>query len=419
MLAAWAQRFEMSPWPGGRLIVDDATMAALDPGQVAQMRSAGVMPSRRSEWLHERRDPAAASNNAAGGEHRSPSPEEQLAVVALDGLRFDVARPTESLRRQAAEPIDQTLEFLALGAFLPGLEYEIEESVDGSNDRAPLAPVADGLAGPHAEGWKRAAAMRGAFLPYLAHLRCRELLEGRPATHPAGLSPHDWPSAGLGWAPHTFVGDDLLVAGMRRLGGGDSPFYLPGGEWVDFFEGSRFRDVRKFPEERQPPPPGRVLALLRAGAIVPLFDLAVRAPFATGSPRRPGPPDHLVLKGAPLVERQHSYYDPFAVAGDRWRVPLAEIPRLRVATWRESERVHVVVEGAPRRVTLLLRWHRPGRIAAGRDARSAISLVQVENEQQFLVATDCWLYHAARDEVMIRTRLEPDLPLHVVVSDMG
>jgi hypothetical protein len=411
---AWARLLASEGWPGGAMSSgSDAS------GVAAELRALGFIARKPRDGESD----AGGEEDARDGDRREApfdaSLGERLWRVARSAFARDGGESADSedaassrafsawlgAEGERAEPFGPTF---ALGAFAPAFRFALPAGAPRSlrdalpaNDRAP---------------WLRAARMRLALAPFHAHLRCREALEGLPAVRPLGLAAEEWPAAGEA-PPHFLLGEDLLAAGPLPPAGPCPPLMLPPGEWVDYYDGGRHRQRRTLGQAD--PMPGRVLLMMRSGAILPLFDLGLAAPFATGSAKRPGPSGELILKIAPSGEREAEFHDVYATAGDRLSVAASEAPKLRVSYATDRRGLTLRVVGAPRRLTFILKWHRPGSVLVGPTERALRPLKQATRDEEFVASPDVWIAHLMRDEVLAKTSAEPAGELWLRVEDLA
>jgi len=371
--------------------------------------------------------PSGRVTLAQGGSF-AQRPELQFARLAFSSYDSRPAGIHRGLRHDPAE----SLQLLALSALAPEGNFTIE------NANEPMKWLA-GADAVTTAAWKRAAKLRLAFMPYLLHGVATEARTGQPWWHPMQMDGEvEEP-----WQPHVMVGPDVLLAGMAPL---SESLVLPPGEWIDYDEGGRFSKRRTLfvPQGQSLPagPPsatptiGRLAMMLRVGAIVPMFDLTVVSPIpGVNDPDGTGPPrDRLLLKIVPHGHRSVSFFDPLAVVGqltkgadlgwdhDAWRhVSTDSGPMLDVRVDREARHteIEIVTRGTTsRQFILMLRMSQPARVLAGHDARAMAELAHVEKDAQWSQASECWMYHPFRDEVLIRVQAEPNRPLLLRLDDI-
>jgi alpha-glucosidase (family GH31 glycosyl hydrolase) len=138
------------------------------------------------------------------------------------------------------------------------------------------------------------------------------------------------------------LGDDLLVAPVVAPGARERRLFLPDGEWVDWWEGQRFRGRAVVTVAA---PLNRIPLFVRAGAIIPLADGSGRL---TRNRRPDQPLDPLLLKvyepSEPTSGSQVTLFD-----GRRVRIRLTPgRPVEAEVTGGSSERpLHLVLVRAP------------------------------------------------------------------------
>jgi alpha-D-xyloside xylohydrolase len=114
--------------------------------------------------------------------------------------------------------------------------------------------------------FRQYASLHQRLVPYIYRSAVQAVETGRPVMRPVALVSPDDPHAS-GDEFTYLLGDDLLVAPVVAPGARRRQLFLPDGEWIDWWEGRRYRGPSV---ATVPAPLDRIPLFVRAGATLPL-----------------------------------------------------------------------------------------------------------------------------------------------------
>jgi hypothetical protein len=147
--------------------------------------------------------------------------------------------------------------------------------------------------------WRRYAKLRTQLYPYLVAADADYRRTGMPLMRHLSLTNPDDPAA-IAREDEFMFGQDLLAAPVRAPGETSRELYLPGGDWVDFWQAVPYEggsgSLNLGPAEllaggqtvSVPAPLERLPLMVRAGAVLPLLPSTVDTLASYGSDSRGG-----------------------------------------------------------------------------------------------------------------------------------
>jgi hypothetical protein len=431
--------FKQLQFAGARTgeISDKMQFSALDYGIVASKstENAGMdTPSQQAEPFFLMGYQIDPLSDSAGVGDKNITASGLIAQVKLR-LLHRLWRAEKSLLLNLTEPrltCDAAKLWCGLMPFLPkvGLSY---------SDTKSLVSKLNQTLGSDREAYLANWAFRMALLPFHLHLQSQRIRHG---TSPVSEKIPD--ESGADHAnPQNFSPDNLILGDTFLVPLDAHPscalpmVTLPEGEWIDYYNGTRYKGGQRVQCEPLPESArGRLPLFVKSGAVIPMFDLATRsvqanANFAVAKEEEETPaPDSiqqaegiasdekpLLLKIFPLGNCKVDLFDPFAEFppdGIIKSYPQQRTPSLTVEYDMEADhlkmslaawRVGADGEVPNRSLLLMIKTHKPTNVLEGNDPKWWGPLARVELDREFDRLPNCWMYHPYRDEVLVKIRL--------------